>query len=208
MRIGNLGRWWSGEPGRLKKLVVGVGVLVAMVLVPGARSARAADIVSVHLGGYGGLSSHPAGAATAAGSSVTPGLGFEAGVRLLIFEAYVDRLAFGDGRGTTRGILGVRAGYGIAGVRLVANAGVGGIFDQGGTLSGVDAGVVVPDRHGVVARAGLAVERILNPNVFTIGFGLDGEYFTFDSPSTRLVAVRNQGSDVLASLRIKFEVGI
>jgi len=198
----------AGRPGprRLTKLLVGVGALVA-VLLPCARSARA-DVVAVHLGAYGGLSSHPAVAPTAGGSSVTPGLGFEAGVRVLIFEAYVDRLAFGDGHGTTRGIVGVRAGFGIAGVRLVARAGLGAVFDQGGTLSGVDDGVAVPDRHGVVARAGLAVEKLLNPKVFAIGFGLDGEYFTLDSPGAELVAVRSQGSDVLASLRFRFEVGI
>jgi len=194
------------------KVLVGVGALLA-VLLPCARDARA-DIVAVHLGGYGGLSSHPSGALVTSGtgasdgSSVTPGLGFEAGLRLLLFEAYVDRLAFGDGRGTTRGIVGVRAGFGIAGLRVWARAGLGAVFDQGGTLSGVDAGVAVPDRHGLVARAGLGIERPLNPNVFSIGFGIDGEYFTLDSPAAAMTALHSQGSDILAALRFKFEVGI
>jgi hypothetical protein len=195
-----------GRPGRLAKLVAGLGALLAVSL-PCVRSARA-DIVAVHMGAYGGLSSHPSGAPAVDGSSVTPGLGFELGLRLLIFEAYVDRMAFGDGRGTTRGIIGIRAGYGIGGVRLWARAGFGAIFDQGGTLSGVDPGIAVPDRHGVVARAGVGFEKPLNPNVFTIGFGVDGEYFTLDSPTVGTVAVRSQGSDILASVRFKFEVGI
>ena len=188
----------------MKKLVTGALAVVAVIAL-GAPSARA-DVVAVYLGGYGGLSSHPSGDARSTSSSLTPGLGLELGARLLIFDGYINRAEFFDGRGVTRAIAGLRTGLDIAGARLILRAGAGVVFEQGGALTGADA----RDRHGLVARAGVAIERRLTPKVFAIGVAVDGEYFALDTVGSEFSSlnVRNYGSDVLASLRLQFEVGI
>jgi hypothetical protein len=178
----------------------------AALLMAGAGPARA-EIVAAYMDGYGGLSSHPSGdSATSSRSGATPGLGFEIGARVLIFDAYFDRVAFGDGRGTSRGILGLRGGLGLGSLRLVLRGGVGVLLEQGGALTGADAATA--DRHGLVARAGVAVEKRLDPKVFAIGLALDGEYFILDSLGGAPPGTRNQGSDILGSLRVKFEIGL
>jgi hypothetical protein len=185
---------------------VAAGLVVAAVIALGAPSLARADIVAVYLGGYGSLASHPSGDPGSGSTSLTPGVGFELGARLLIFDAYVDRAQFFDGRGVTRGIVGLRVGFGISDLRVALRTGVGPVFEQGGALTG--APTDTRDRHGLVARAGISVEKRLSPNVFAIGLAVDGEYFTLDSAIGEWSSLRSQGSDVLASLRLKFELGI
>ena len=188
----------------MKKVAAGV-VVGAAVMALGAAPARA-EIASVYLGGYGGLTSHPSGDPNAGANALTPGLGLELGARLLIFDAYVDHSAFLEGRGVTRVIAGLHVGFGVAGLRFRLRAGVGPVFEQGGALAGTVADT--RDRHGLVARAGVAVEKRLSPKVLAIGLGVDGEYFTLDAASGEPSTVHSQGSDVLASLRLRFELGI
>jgi hypothetical protein len=173
-----------------------------------AREARG-EVAAAYLEGHGGLSSVEGDAHTAtagATSAVAPGLGFQVGARLLLFEGYFDLTSFGDGASVSRGILGLRGGLDVGGLRLVLRGGGGVLDEQGGALTGRGAGAL--DRHGVVARAGLAVEKRLAPRVFIAGVGLDGEVFSLEAPGGVPNAGRTTGADLFASLRILFELGI
>jgi hypothetical protein len=177
-----------------KSIASGIVAAVTLLAAHGAR----ADVAAVYAEGHGGMETANAAA---------PGLGFQLGARLLIFEGYLDHTSFGGGESVSRGIIGLRAGVGSHDLRLVLRGGLGGIEEQGGALTGHVAGT--PDRRGAVARAGLALEsRVARP--LLAGFGIDGEAFALsDGGGGPLgMSAATSGSDVFASLRLIFELGI
>src|ERR1043165_4233706 len=122
------------------------GAVVTLWSVP-AR----ADIVAAYVEGHGGIGNNDtSGRASTSSSSGSPAaaLGFQLGARLLIFEGYYDRTAFGSGASVSRGILGLRAGLGSKDVRLVLRTGGGVITEEGGALTGMS--LTVPQRSGLV----------------------------------------------------------
>ncbi len=184
-------------------IIAGAAVFALMV-----RPARA-DIVAGYVQGHGGLSNPQADSGMASPArSASGGLGLQAGLRLLIFEAYADHTTLGSGASTSRGIAGLRGAIGLGGWRLMLRGGGGVIAEQGGALTGRLDGS--PDRTGVVARAGVALEKKLAPTLFG-GIGLDAEVFSLFAAEDAVSAgtgARISGSNVFVSLHLKFEVGI
>jgi hypothetical protein len=192
----------------MKRALTALLVLVALTIgIQGGRRAHA-DIVAAYVQGHGGLSSTDAeNRSSMPSNGLAPGLGFQVGARLLIFEGYFDRTAFGQGAAVSRAILGLRAGIGAGGVRLILRGGGGVLAEEGGALTGTQLGL--GDRRGVVARAGIEVEKRLVPRKFLAGLGIDGEVFSLQNPGTSpFGSSRTQGTDVFASLHIKFELGL
>jgi len=184
---------WKSWPAALALAVVG---LVA------PRAARA-DIAAVYAEGHGGM--------TTIGGTGSPdvnpgGFGFRLCARLLIFEGYYDYTDFGGNAAISRGIGGLRAGFGAGDVRLVLRAGGGVISERGGALTGN--GFEVGTRTGGVGRIGAALEAQVAPAVL-LGLGIDAETFILAGPST---GPRDDGlytgSDVFANLHVMFELGI
>jgi hypothetical protein len=130
------------------------------------------------------------------------GLGFQLGARLLLLESYLDHTRFGEGASVTRGVLGLRGGFGTRGLRLVLRGGLGAVEERGGALSGRSP--LVPERQGGVARVGVALETRVAP-LLLAGFGIDGERFFLRDPGGSGYI---SGNDVFASLKLMFEVGI
>jgi hypothetical protein len=190
----------------MKRLVIS---LVAFALLAGTAGAARADILAVYLQGQGGISSStPEGATQSmAPSSGNPGLGLTLGARALIFEGYLDYISFGEGATVSRGILGLRAGLGLGGLRLVLRAGAGGLIEKGGALT--ERLPTSLERHGFVARAGASLEARFAPMLWG-GLGLDAEAFTLGNTTGGSIDGRNsvQGTDIFASLRLLFELGI
>jgi hypothetical protein len=194
----------------IKRALTALGVLGALTVgigMAGERRAHA-DILAAYVQGHGGVSSTDAeNRSSMASNGLAPGLGFQVGARLFIFEGYFDRTAFGQGAAVSRGILGLRAGLGAAGLRFILRAGGGVLQEEGGALTGVQLGL--GDRRGVVARAGIEVEKRLVPKKFLAGLGIDGEAFSLHNPgASPFGSSRTQGTDVFASLHIKFELGL
>jgi hypothetical protein len=188
------------------RLVGVVGVIAATAMLLGTARPAHADVIAAYLQGHGGLASPELGQGSGGSSGVTPGLGVQAGARLLIFEVYGDHTSFGGGSSVQRGILGLRAALGFGGVRLILRGGGGVIAEHGGALTGRLDGT--PDRSGAVVRAGVALEKQV-ARMTMIGFGLDGEAFSVaasgvPAQSGGIVT----GSDVFVSLHLKFELGI
>jgi hypothetical protein len=169
-------------------LILATGILITF----GAATAEA-KVAAVYASGYGGVQS---------GTNSETGLGFNLGARILIFDGYVDYTGFGQGTSVSRGILGLRGGFGTSDLRLVLRAGAGAIREQGGALTGP---LGAPDRTGAVARAGVAIEGAVAP-VLYVGFGVDGESFVL--PDNGIPGSPTRGSDIFASLRLTFELGI
>ena len=175
-------------------------------LVAAAGTARA-DVVALFADGHGGIASGGANDAGAATPSAA-GLGYRLGARLLLFEGYFDHTGFGGGAGVSRGILGVRGGFGFgsSGVRLVLRAGAGAIEEQGGALTGRVS--ETPDRRGAVGRIGAAIEGRVAP-LLLIGVGVDGEeYLLPDASGPYGTMSATAGSDVFANLHLMFELGV
>jgi hypothetical protein len=177
------------------------GLIVGLLVLGAAATARAevAAVWAEGQGGVGNAGAQPGGA---------PALGFRLGARLLIFEGYLDRSDFGSGVAATRGIVGLRAGFGSDDTRLVLRAGGGVLHEDGGAVTGRTPGM--PDRSGPVARAGAAIETRVAP-AFLLGLGLDAETFWLPAAgSPSLVGARNDvvGSDVFMNLHLTFELGI
>ena len=177
----------------------------AALLLAGAGVARA-DLAAVYLQGQGGLSSASAenGSHSSNPSSGVGALGLQLGARLLIFEGYVNYDRFGEDVAVERAILGLRGGFGTSSLRLVLRGGVGGMIEQGGALTVREPGV--PNRRGVVARAGAALEGRLATALW-LGAGIDSEVFYVSSGSL-FGDNAVQGSDIFASLHLLFELGI
>jgi hypothetical protein len=180
--------------------------VVGLVAFAGAAGAARADIAAAFADGHGGIATQGGPTNADGTSSSATGLGFRLGARILIFEGYYDYTGFGRGTSVTRGILGLRGGFGSQQLRLVLRAGAGMIEEEGGALTG--RGVGTPDRRGAVGRIGAAVEGRVAP-MFLVGVGIDGERFVLPEtggPYGTLGAVT--GTNVFANLHILFELGI
>ena len=180
--------------------------MVGLVALAGAAGAARADIAAVFADGHGGIATQGGPTNADGTSSSATGLGFRLGARLLIFEGYYDYTGFGSGTSVTRGILGLRGGFGTQQLRLVLRAGAGMIEEEGGALTGRSIGT--PDRRGAVARIGAAVEGRIAP-MLLVGFGIDGETFVLpETGGPYGTPAPITGSDVFAKLHILFELGV
>jgi hypothetical protein len=171
----------------MRKLLLG---LLAVGAVSFTAPRADAKVAAVYASGQGGIQTGEAG----------NGLGFTLGARVLIFDGYFDYMGFGRDMFVSRGVFGVRGGFGNSRGRLVLRAGVGAIHEENGALTGPFG---APSRTGGVARAGAAVEGAINPYLY-LGFGIDGEHYRF--PYSTIAPYR--GSDILATLKLTFELGI
>jgi hypothetical protein len=173
----------------MRRYLSGFVILIAIV----AGTSRAdAKVAAVYASGYGGMQSGP---------EADPGLGLTLGARLLIFDGYLDYTGFSRDISVSRAILGLRGGFGSGKTRLVLRGGAGAIREQGGALTGP---LGAPDRTGGVLRLGAAVETAVAPVLF-LGFGVDGESYLMPSNGA---GSATRGSDIFASLRLTFELGI
>jgi hypothetical protein len=171
----------------MKKVLLSVVAAVTIALVAPRADAK---VAAVYASGHAGLQNE-------AGD---PGLGFTLGGRIFIFDGYADFTRFGERESVSRGIVGLRGGFGQD-LRLVLRGGAGAIREEGGALTGPMATV---ERTGGVVRAGIALEAAVNPLLY-LGFGLDTEHYRFASNS---LGMPTEGSDVFAALRATFELGI
>lgn len=183
--------------------VVGVGSALVALLTLSSQDARA-EVAAVHAAAHGGIDSGGSSAEANTAGSAT-GFGYRLGARLLIFEGYFDYTTFGQGANVSRGIVGVRGGFGSRDVRLVLRAGGGVIDEEGGALTGRLPGT--PSRRGVVGRVGAAIEGRVAP-MLLIGFGIDGERFALPGPSGSFSSGTTTGSSVFAKLHLMFELGV
>jgi len=174
-------------------------------LVVGARAANA-DVVALFADGHGGIASG-GGAESAMAMPTEPGLGYRLGARLLIFEGYFDHTGFGGGAGVSRGIVGLRGGFGFGrDFRLVLRAGAGAIEEQGGALTGRVPGT--PERRGAVGRIGAALEGKVAPLLF-VGLGIDAEEYALPSATGPFgTTASTYGSDIFANFHLMFELGV
>jgi hypothetical protein len=180
-----------------RKLAAVILVGASALIVSNTPNVARAEVVAAWAEGHGGMASNSADANVA-----DSGLGFQLGARLLIVESYLDHTRFGEGASVTRGVLGLRAGFGNRN-RLVLRGGLGLVDEKGGALSGRSP--AVPERHGGVARIGVALERRVAP-LLLLGIGIDGERFVLRDPGLGTGTV--VGSDIFAKLKLTFEVGI
>jgi hypothetical protein len=172
----------------MRKLLLG---FLAVGVIAFTASAADAKVAAVYASGQGGVQS---------GAETGNGLGFTLGARVLILDGYFDYMNFGQNVAVSRGIFGVRGGFGTDGMRLVLRGGVGAIHEENGALTGPYG---APSRTGAVARVGAAIEGRISPMLY-LGFGVDGERYRFPASSY----APQWGTDVLASLRLTFELGI
>jgi hypothetical protein len=178
------------------KRTIAIAVAAIAMMAAGSSVARA-ELVAAWAQGHGGMTSNSTETDVADG-----GLGFQLGARVLLLESYLDHTRFGEGAAVTRGVLGLRGGFGSRNLRLVLRGGLGVVEEKGGALSGRSP--LVPERQGGVARVGVALETRVAP-LLLAGFGIDGERFILRDP----VGPGNiVGSDVFASLKLMFELGI
>ncbi|MDB4979846.1 MAG: hypothetical protein JWM82_598 [Myxococcales bacterium] len=179
--------------------------IVVLAVIGLALFARPADakIAALYASGQGGVQQN--------GAANNPGMGFEVGARLLVFDGYLDYLSLGQNQSIARGVLGLRAGFGNGDLRLVLRAGVGGIRDYGGALAGDRQ--ISGSRLGGVARAGIGLDARIDPLLY-VGFTVDAETFifprlgAFGTGSEMGSCSCQEGSDIFAALRLTFEVGI
>ena len=184
--------------------------MIGLVALVGTAGAARADIAAVFADGHGGIESGggagDANCSNANQSAANAGLGYRLGARLLIFEGYYEHTGFGDGAGVTRGIFGVRGGFGSNDVRLVLRAGAGLIDEQGGALT--ERLVGMPDRRGAVGRVGAALEGRVAP-LLLVGVGVDAETFALPAMSGSFGSMPSTtGSDIFANLHLMFELGV
>jgi len=181
-----------------------IGAMVGLFALAGVSGVARADVAALFADGHGGIENAGAGETAGAAPSTT-GLGYRLGARLLIFEGYYDHTGFGGGAGVTRGIVGLRGGFGTNDVRLVLRAGAGVIDEQGGALTGHLPGM--PDRQGAVGRVGAALEGRV-ARLLLVGVGVDGETFELPAMTGSFSAPSTVGSDIFANLHLLFELGV
>jgi hypothetical protein len=172
----------------MRKLLLRILAIGAIALTASRADAK---VAAVYASGQGGMQS---------GAETGGGLGFSLGARVLILDGYFDYFSFGQNVSVSRGIFGLRGGFGTGDARLVLRGGLGAIHEENGALTGPYG---APSRTGAVARVGAAVEARINP-VLYLGFGVDGERYRFPANTQS----PQWGTDVLASLRLTFELGI
>jgi hypothetical protein len=181
------------------------GVLVVGCVLAGAAPARA-ESFSLYLQGQGGFGGNTASELMPDGSqspSPGPALGVEAGARAFFLDAYVNRDAYLHGGTVTRAILGVEGDVGLVGFRVSLRLGAGLLYQKDGALDGMTAG----EENGLVGRVGAALEKSISSR-FLVGLGLDGEFYQLRPSFGDGTQGPRSGTDVLATLRIRFELGL
>lgn len=207
MSLQQLSPEWSA---RKPKLRLAIAVTAAFAAALGVPAAARADVAAVYAEGHGGLES---GGATPLDGDGAGGVGFRLGARLLIFEGYYDYTNFGGSAAVSRGIVGLRGGFGTRDLRLVLRAGGGVIDERGGALTGRSQNGSTggldqwSDHVGAVGRIGAALEARLAP-MFLVGLGVDGETYVLSGSSAPGSSGAIVGSDVFANLHLMFEVGL
>jgi hypothetical protein len=196
---------------RFSAVAAGCAAFIALA-VP-ARPARA-DLQAAYVQGYGGQSDSDSNVSGGTSGARQGALGVQAGARVTILELYGDYTRMGEGMSVQRGILGLRVGLDFTSkTRLELRLGGGAIAEEGGALTGP--ANAPPNRAGVVGRAGVNLEhKMLDTGMLMLGVGVNGETFTMTSTSTSAATTALntdgwvQGSDIMASLHLKFEIGI
>jgi hypothetical protein len=176
----------------VKKGLVSLAAALSVALV--TSGVAEAKIAAVYASGQGGIQTH---------GDTGLQLGFEAGVRVLLFDGYVDYMAFGSGKSVSRAIVGVRGTLGSGWLRLVLRGGVGAIRESSGALTS-PLGPATLTRSGGVARGGGALEARLFYGTW-LGAAVDGEAYNFLGNSMGFSA---HGSNLLGVLRLTFELGL
>jgi hypothetical protein len=159
------------------------------------RAELASIYVQAH-GGYAGGDTEelmPGGADPALG----PALGLQAGARILFLDGYLDRTQMIRTGAVSRAVLGLHGDLTLVGFRFMLRAGAGALSEEDGALSGVE--TEGTQRLGILGRAGGSVDREVASRLF-LGFGLDGEVYALEGDRT--------GFDVMANLRLSFELGL
>ncbi|MCG5054341.1 MAG: hypothetical protein KA712_15360 [Myxococcales bacterium] len=151
-----------------------------------------ADFAGVYVQGQGAMVTRE--------SETNADLGWRAGAHLLFLEAYANQL-FGGPAGTiTQGVIGPRFDLDLGGWNLTLRAG-GGLMRQGGGDAAVQG-------TGLVARAGATLERELG-RLFLAGASLETEAYSLSEGTEYSTSGAHfEGSAVLLSLHLKFELGL
>jgi hypothetical protein len=178
-----------------------IGMLAVAAVAFGAKPAEA-KVVALYASGQGGVQQSAA--------ENSPGLGLEVGARVLILDAYLDYMSFGQSQSVARAVAGLRAGIGSDKLRLVLRAGLGAIREDNGALHNV---TMMDRRTGGVARAGAGLDWRIERFLY-LGFMIDAETFVF--PGAQTVALGSMdvpssyqwGGDVFGALKVTFELGI
>jgi hypothetical protein len=147
-----------------------------------------ADLAAVYIQGNGGVTS---GTVDDLGSG-NAALGGRAGARIMFGELYLDRAGLASAMSTTRYVLGVHGGLGLAGITLNGAAGVGYLTEHA-----ADATMPVDERHGAIMRVGGGLETGLSHGLHA-GAALEAESFV----------VGSTGSDVFGYLYLKLQIGV
>jgi len=176
----------------MKRWFVSLAAALSTALIAPRAQAK---LAAIYASGQGGLQTH---------GDTGLQLGGELGVRVLLFDGYVDYMGFGSGKSVTRAIVGLRGGLGRGWLRLVLRGGVGAIREQSGALT-TPVGATTLTRTGGVLRGGGAVEVRLFPGGW-LGVGVDGEAYDFLNSNT--LGFSNHGSNLLGVLRLTIELGI
>jgi len=181
-------------------------VVATFAVMVGSQRAARADVIAAYVSGYGGLAS-PQGDRPSGSSDMSPMLGAQAGLRLLGLEAYGDYTSMGTNVNVERGILTLRLGFDFGAARLELRLGGGAIAERGGALTGP--AYAAQEHVGAVARAGIDLETRM-ARALLAGIGVNGEAYSLASkPGDELSAgSRLNGSDIMANLHLKFELGI
>jgi len=159
----------------------------ACVLVCALAHPARADLAAVYVQGSGGVTS---GTVDALGDG-SAALGARVGARVLLGELYLDRVGLASDATTTRYVLGVHGGLGLAGITLHGGAGVGYLSEQAG------AAAEMTERRGGVARVGGGLETGLHYGLHA-GAALEAESFV----------IGETGSDVIGYLYLKLQLGV
>ena len=150
-----------------------------------AHPARA-DLAAIYVQGNGGVTS---GTVDELGSG-SAALGARVGARVLVGELYFDRAGLASAATSTRYVLGVHGGLGLAGISLQGSAGLGYLRED-------STAAPMTDRDGAVARVGGALETGLHYGVHA-GAALEAESYVAGA----------SGSDVFGYLYLKLQLGI
>jgi hypothetical protein len=176
----------------MKKLCVCVAVAASLTLFASRAEAK---LAAIYGSGQAGLQTK--------GDTGTQ-IGFELGAQMLIFDGYIDYMAFGSGRSVSRAIVGLRGGLGFGMFRLVLRGGVGAIRETSGALT-TTVGAFAASRTGGVVRGGVALEGRIYTGIW-LGVGVDGEAFGFFDDNGRGLAAT--GSNALGVIKLTLELGI
>jgi hypothetical protein len=176
----------------VKKGLVSLGVAALSVALLAPRAE--AKVAAVYAAAQSGIQTH---------GDTGLQYGFEAGVRVLLFDGYIDYMAFGSGKSVSRAIVGVRGTLGSGWLHLVLRGGVGAIRESSGALT-TPVGPATLTRTGGVVRGGAALEAHVFPGGW-LGLGVDGEAYDFLGNSA---GFSSHGSNLLGVLRLTVEFGI